>query len=161
MQQQIGIPENSTISETYQLPQITAEYEGETYNWLCTGYTVRITSADSDTWYDWTPAQLAGTAQTWDFSEAKGNYVYVHYRWVREDRLQANVDANYETVDITYHVWDHILESGTYGTSSLKIPSDCDFSNPTAELYGSDNSYYNKFGQENRAASPAFFPSRA
>ena len=24
-----------------------------------------------------------------------------------------------------------------------------------------DSSYYNKFGQESRAASPAFFPSRA
>ena len=30
-----------------------------------------------------------------------------------------------------------------------------------SRLFKEDTSYYNKFGQESRAASPAFFPSRA
>ena len=139
--QEIGMPSWATKNTKYNLPQMTAEYEGREYTWLCMDYTVRVKTKGEETTYSWTEEQLNGTPRQFNFSEAVDEYVYVSYRWVREDRLQENISEDYETVGITFHFWDHILESGTCGESKLEIPPDCEYSNPTVELYGSNTSY--------------------
>ena len=143
--QTVELPKGTNVlKDSVGRPQITSTYEGVDYTWVCVGFRTARSVDGNNELRPWTEAQLNGTDQpevTFGTNSTR-NYGYIYYIWVRSDRLQENVQEDYEKVNINYHFLDHVLaNNGQSVYNPFDVPNDCDFSKASEpELYVSTKS---------------------
>lgn len=110
-------------------------YQGVPHKWICIGYIA------GNGIQLWTEDELEAGNATVEFRYDKGTITYV---WVSEDKLAENMGDDYEQVDITFHLSDHILANGGQTVyQPFDVPDSCDFSQAVAVLYVSETNIGN------------------
>ena len=138
-----SVPVNQTMIVPKKDDQICIKVtDGET-TWTCVGYQVYYVLSNSSTVTDvheWTQEDLETGASALTLRSDKIRQANIYYMWVPDGRGKDDTE-NDETVNITFHFLDHVLLNGGQTVSEpFDVPSSCDFSEATAELYVSQTS---------------------